>query len=220
MSARLSGLKASPVSAHDWAAARAAASDAFTMARRFRSRPPTSIVSTSMPMMAIRASTVITTTAPDSSFAWVRASADLGSDRLAPERPFDLRVQAERGQQGDVDREDLLDTGRQARGSIDTVTDWSTAVASPGSGHPPTGVIVRPVYPAGSAPAEAPTTASRIWVSSPPTAATRAPSRADARRLWSCQKAKPYSIMPKINMASRPTINANSTAAAPSSRWA
>ena len=30
-------------------------------------------------------------------------------------------------------------------GSIDTVTDWSTAVASPGSGHPPMGVIVRPV---------------------------------------------------------------------------
>jgi hypothetical protein len=103
--------------------------------------------------------------------------------------------------------------------SIATVTDWSIGLPALGSGHPPP-LTEMPPNPAGSAPAEAPTTALVTCVVSPPTAATRAPSRVAARRLCSCQKASPYSIMPNTSIARSPTTRANSTAAAPSSRAA
>ena len=77
------------------------------------------------------------------------------------------------------------------------------------------GRLASPVW---MAPFDAFSRSVRIASGVAPTAPSRPPSRADARRFWSSKNVKPNCSMPKINMASTPMINANSTAAAPSSR--
>ena len=66
-SAIASGLSESSRPAHDCAADRAAASEAFTMARRLYRSWPTSTVSTITPQSAIRVRATMTAVAPRSS---------------------------------------------------------------------------------------------------------------------------------------------------------
>jgi hypothetical protein len=88
----------------DFAADKAAASEAFTIARRFNSRPPTSTTRTTIPMSDTRHRATMTRVTPVSS-PWSRRT--IASHRNSSTSPTEDRWSAAE----DVDGEDVLDAG-------------------------------------------------------------------------------------------------------------
>src|SRR5918995_3425684 len=108
------GSSASPSPAHDCAAARAAASEAFTIARRLNSSCPTSTVRTTRPSSANKLITTMTAVAPRSPSS-VRREVRLIGSSLAAERSAQCRVHRDQRDEGDVDPKGLLHGAGEAR---------------------------------------------------------------------------------------------------------
>src|SRR5919109_2061928 len=108
------GMSVSVTPAHDCAAARAAASEALTMARRLKSSCPTSTVRTRRPKSAKRLKTTMTALAPPSPFRNRRGDRFMAPSLFAAERPAQRRVQGDRRDERDVHAERFLNRTGEA----------------------------------------------------------------------------------------------------------